>query len=78
MGMTRQQQSGWESFFASVRSMNASFDVASLDVNGNTAVAQLTGVYEYVTKNGRQDRQPISVQATLQRDGDRWVLQTLR
>ena len=77
-GMTPQQQSGWESFFASLRSMNASFDITSLDVNGGSAVAQLTGVYEYVTKSGHEQRQPISLEATLQRDGDRWVLQTLR
>jgi predicted Ser/Thr protein kinase len=77
-GMTPQQQSGWESFFTSIRSMNATFDIASLDVSGNSAIARLTGMYDYVTKSGRPDRQPISLQATLQLDGDRWTLQTVR
>lgn len=77
-GMTPQQQSGWGSFFTSVRSMNATFDIASLDVSGNSGVAQLKGMYEYVTKFGRQERQPVSLQATLQLDGDRWTLQTVR
>jgi len=76
--MTPQQQSGWESFFASVRSMNATLDIASLDVSGSSAIARLTGMYDYVTKSGRQDRQPISLQATLQLDGDRWTLQAVR
>jgi serine/threonine-protein kinase len=77
-GMTAQQQAGWESFFASVRSINATFDIASLDVSGSSAVARLTGMYEYATKSGRQERQPVSLQATLQLDGDRWTLQTVR
>ena len=77
-GMTPQQQSGWESFFTSIRSMNATFDIASLDVSGNSATARLTGTYDYVTKSGRTDRQPISLQATLQLDRDRWTLQTVR
>jgi hypothetical protein len=76
--MTPEQQSGWESFFTSVRSMNATFDIASLDLSGNSAVAQLTGVYDYVTKSGRQERQPVSLQATLQLVGDRWTLQAVR
>jgi serine/threonine-protein kinase len=77
-GMTPQQQSAWESFFSSVRSMTATFDIASLDVNGNTAIARLNGVYEFVSRNGRSDRQQVSVDATLQREGDRWRLVSVR
>jgi predicted Ser/Thr protein kinase len=76
--MTPQQQSAWESFFSSVRSMTATFDITSLDVSGATAVARLAGVYEYVTRTGRSDRQPVSVEATLQREGERWRLLTVR
>lgn len=78
VGMTPQQQSQWESFFTSVRSMSATFQVASLDVSGSTAVAHLTGVYEYVTRAGRTERQPVTFEATLQREGDRWKLQAVR
>ena len=76
--MTVQQQSAWESFFGSVRAMTASFDIGSLDVNGTSAVVRLTGVYEYVTRNGRSERQPVSLDATLQREGERWRIQTIR
>ncbi|HEU4996059.1 MAG TPA: protein kinase [Gemmatimonadaceae bacterium] len=77
-GITQQQQSAWESFFASVRSMTANLEVSALDVNGNNAVAHLTGQYQYVNRNGRAERQPASFEAVLVRDGDRWKLQTIR
>ena len=77
-GLTAQQQSGWESFFGSVRSIIASFDIASLDVNGSSASAQLRGSYEYVTRAGRTERQPVTLQATFELDGDRWRLQAVR
>jgi len=77
-GMTAQQQSQLESFFASVRSLTATLQVGSLDVNGNTAIARVTGVYEYVTRAGRNERQPVSFEATLQREAERWKLQAIR
>jgi predicted Ser/Thr protein kinase len=77
-GMTAQQQARWESFFASVRSLTATFEIASLDVDGDSAAARITGMYEYVSRTGRTERQPVAHQATLQRDGDRWRLQTIR
>jgi len=76
--MTAQQQSQLESFFASVRSLTATLQVGSLDVNGNTAIARVTGVYEYVTRAGRNERQPVSFEATLQREAERWKLQAIR
>ena len=76
--ITTQQQAAWESFFSSVRSMTASFEIASLDVDGTAAVARLTGVYAYVARNGRAERQNVELEATLQRDGDRWKLQAIR
>ena len=76
--MTSAQQSAWESFFGSVRSMTANFDVSSLDVSGSSAVAKMTGSYEFVTRAGRNERQPASFEATFVRDGDRWRLQQVR
>ncbi len=78
--MTPQQESAWNSFFGSVRSMVATFEIASLDVNGATAMVRLTGLYEYVSRAGRTTRQPVSVEATLQRESgsERWRLQSVR
>jgi serine/threonine protein kinase len=78
VGMTPQQQSSWEGFFSSIRSITANLAITSLEVNGATAVARLTGAYEYVTRAGRSERQPASFQATFQREGDRWTLQSVR
>lgn len=77
-GMTPQQQSGWESFFSSVRSIEAALEIASLNVNGGTATARMTGAYHFVSRTGRSERQPASFEATLERDGDRWVLRRVR
>lgn len=77
-GMTPAQQSAWESFFTSVRSMTASLEIAAFDASDSTAVAQVTGVYEFVTRAGRSERQPASFEATFTREGDRWRMQTVR
>ena len=76
--MTPQQQSQWEAFFSSVRSINATLDISSLEFSGNSAVARLSGAYEFITRAGRSERQPASFEATFQRDGDRWILQRVR
>lgn len=76
--MTAAQQSGWSTFFASVRTMTASLDIASLDAGATGAVARVTGAYEFVTRAGRAERQPASFEATFQRDGDRWKLLAIR
>jgi len=76
--MTAAQQSAWESFFSSVRTMSATFDISTLDVTGGTAIAKMTGAYEFVTRAGRSERQPASFEATFVRDGDRWRLEQVR
>ncbi|MGH7638206.1 MAG: protein kinase domain-containing protein [Gemmatimonadaceae bacterium] len=77
-GMTAAQQSAWESFFGSVRSMTASLDIATFEAGDTTAVARVTGVYEFVTRAGRSERQPASFEATFAREGERWRMQTVR
>jgi serine/threonine protein kinase len=77
-GMTTLQQSQWESFFGAVRSIQAALDIASLSVDGNTAVARVTGGYEFISRTGRAERQPASFEATFERDGDRWVMRRVR
>jgi serine/threonine protein kinase len=78
VGMTPQQQSAWESFFSSVRTITATLDLSALQITGNTAVGRLSGAYQYVTRTGRTETQPASFQATFQREGERWTLQSIR
>ena len=78
VGMTPQQHSAWESFFGSVRSIRAMLEISSLEITGATATARLTGSYEYVNRSGRTQTQPASFDATFQREGERWTLQSIR
>jgi len=77
-GMTASQQSAWVSFFSSVRTMTANLQIDSFTASADSAVAQITGAYEYVSRAGRNARQPAAFQATFHKDGERWRLQTVR
>ena len=77
-GMTRQQQQAFSDFFSSIRSLQATLAVTSLDVDGSTADAKLGGTYEYVTSGGRTQRQAVSFQAQLKRDATGWRLTSIR
>jgi serine/threonine-protein kinase len=73
-GLTATQQNGFEQFFKAVRSLRATFTVASTDVNGATAEARLTGAYDFVTTSGQSVNQPLNFQASLRREGGTWRL----
>jgi serine/threonine-protein kinase len=76
--MTAAQQQGFRDFFSFTRSLKASLAVSSLQVDGASAEAQLSGLYEYVTNAGRDQRQPVSFQATLRRGSDGWRFVSIR
>ena len=76
--MTPGQQSAWESFFQSVRSINADLQIDAFSTASDTALAQISGAYVFVTRAGRSERQPASFTAAFSRDGDRWRLQTIK
>jgi eukaryotic-like serine/threonine-protein kinase len=77
-GITGDQARGFQQFFQSTRSINATFRVADIDVSGNSADAHLSGSYEYVTNEGRTERQPVSFSASLHYDGSSWRLTSVR
>ena len=76
--MTAAQAQGFQDFFAFTRTLNASLSVSSLQVDGASADAQLTGLYEFVTNAGRDLRQPLSFQATLRRESNGWRFVSIR
>jgi serine/threonine-protein kinase len=77
-GMTSDQARGFEQFFQSARNINVTFRVTNVEVSGNAADATLTGTYEYVTSDGRSERQPVSFSASLRNDGSSWQLRSVR
>jgi serine/threonine-protein kinase len=77
-GITGAQASGFEQFFATVRSLKASFSIASLDVSGTTAEGKLAGTYDYLTTAGKNERQAVTFLASFRRDGGGWKLASVR
>jgi serine/threonine protein kinase len=77
-GITPTQASGFEQFFASVRTLRATFALSSLDVAGATAEGKLTGSYDYLTREGKNERQAVSFQAAFRRDATGWKLASVR
>ena len=62
----------FDEFFKSVRSVRASFALSGLQVDGATADAKLNGTYDFVTSSGRNEHQPLTLQASLRKDGSSW------
>jgi serine/threonine protein kinase len=77
-GLTSGQQQGFEQFFQAARSINVTFRVASVEGSGGSADARLVGRYEYVTTEGKAERQPVSFSATLRHEGNGWRLVSVR
>jgi len=77
-GLTSGQQQGFEQFFQAARSINVTFRVASVEGSGGSADARLVGSYEYVTTEGKSERQPVSFSATLRHEGGGWRLVSVR
>ena len=76
--MSASQQQGFRDFFSFTRTLKASLAVSSLQVDGASAEAQLSGLYEYVTNAGRDQRQAVNVQATLRRGSEGWRFVSIR
>ena len=77
-GITSDQARGFEQFFQSARSINVTFSVSNIDINGNSADARLAGTYQYVSSEGKSERQPVSFSASLRNDGVSWRLVAVR
>jgi serine/threonine-protein kinase len=78
-GMSPRQALDWEQFFQAVDDIKVQLDVTGLDVAGNTAQAQLSGVYNFTDPGThRARRENVSFVAAFQRDGGRWLIQSVR
>jgi serine/threonine-protein kinase len=73
-GMTSTQQQRWETFFQSARSINVTLRIASFDSSPTGAEARLAGSYEFVSADGRTERQPDTITAAFRKEGSSWRL----
>lgn len=76
--ITADQARAFSDFFASTRTLRAALSVKTLHVDGTTATASVSGVYEFTTTNGRSQQQPVNFQTELRRDGTAWRLTAVR
>jgi len=73
-GLTSTQQQRWEAFFQSARSINVTLRIASFDSSPTGAEARLAGNYEFVSADGRTERQPDTITASFRKEGGVWRL----
>ena len=77
-GLTPAQQRNFETFFQRARDINVTFKVDNVEGSTSSADARVVGTYAYTDSQGNAVRQPVSLAATLQRDGNAWRLIAIR
>jgi serine/threonine protein kinase len=77
-GLTAEQQRNFEQFFKIARSINVTLRLANVESSGSSADSRLEGNYEFVTNEGRTERQSVAWTATFRHDGNAWRLVSVR
>jgi hypothetical protein len=78
-GLSAAQSHEWQEFFRGVREVDVELDVTALQVSGDSAAAQLAGVYVFDDPGThRTRRENVAFQAQLRREGGRWRIASLR
>lgn len=76
--ITTDQSRAFSEFFASTRTLRATLSVKNVHVDGATAMASVSGVYDFTTTSGRSQEQQVNFQTELRRDGGAWKLTAVR
>jgi serine/threonine protein kinase len=77
-GLTSEQQRNFEQFFKIARSINVTLRLANVESSGSSAEGRLEGSYEFVTNEGRTERQSVAWAVTFRHDGSAWRLVSAR
>ena len=78
-GLSPEQTREWEDFFGGVTDIQVELQVTDLKVAGDAAEAGLAGVYVFANPSThRTQREPVTFQASLRREGTRWRIASLR
>ena len=77
-GLGASQQRNWETFFQRARNINVSFRIEDFQGSTSSAEATLAGTYAYTDSDDKTHRDPVSVVATFQREGNGWRLISIR
>jgi hypothetical protein len=78
-GMSAAQETRLSGFLSSANQLKVTFRVGTVDVQGETATAAVSGTYDFVSpENNRPVRLPQSLQATLELGPSGWRLRSIR
>ena len=78
-GLTSQQERGWRDFFQVAQNLRVSFGVTEMQQSVDAAEATVTGAFEYRNaQTRREERQPVTFRATLERGGGGWRITSIR
>ncbi len=77
-GLTPRQAQGWTDFFRLAREVNADLNVTDLQLQDDKAEATVSGTMAYVDRSGKQQRQPMSFKANLERSLSGWRILQIR
>jgi hypothetical protein len=78
-GLSPAQSREWEEFFEGVGGIEVELGLTALEVSGESAVAQLAGVYVFDDPGTRRTRREnVTFQAQLRQESGRWRITSLR
>jgi len=72
--MSSEQRSAFSDFFRSIRTLKANLTVASVQGDGPSAEAQVSGTFDYVTTSGINEQRKTSFVASMRRDRGVWAI----
>ncbi len=76
--LTDEDQSGWEGFFQSLRTLDVTFTIRGLDVVGNSANATLATSFEYQRKNGSAGQHADELRVTFGKLRSGWRVTAIK
>jgi eukaryotic-like serine/threonine-protein kinase len=76
--ISAEQQSGFQRFFATVKSLRARLSAGTPTINAASATAQVSGMYDYTDAAGKEQQQRVAFRATFRRDANRWIIVSVR
>ncbi len=76
--LTDEDQSAWEGFFQSLRTLDVTFTIRGLDVVGNSANATLATSFEYQRKDGSAGQHADELRVTFEKIRSGWRVTAIK
>ncbi len=76
--LTDKDQSAWEGFFQSLQTLDVTFTIRGLDVDGNSANATLAASFEYQRKDGSAAQDADELRVTFDKVTSGWRLTAIK